>query len=143
MTSRIMIVEDNGVSRGLMTYLLESRGHVVAAFEDGGSALAGVPGFRPDLILCDLLLPGLDGVSLAHRLAAPGAYASIALAAITASDRPADEAQALEAGFQLFLRKPIEPEAFLTAIEDLLSRTAASRRSPTVALAGLRRTRTT
>ena len=142
MTSRIMIVEDNGVSRGLMTYLLESRGYVVAAFEDGGSALAGVPGFRPDLILCDLLLPGLDGVSLARRLTAPGAYADVALAAITASDRPADEVQALDAGFQLFLRKPIEPEPFLRAIEDLLSRTAASRRSPTVAL-GLRRSRST
>ena len=141
MTARIMVVEDNSVSRGLMTYLLESQGYIVAAFEDAGSALAGVPAFRPDLVLCDLLLPGLDGAGLARRLKAPGAAAGIALAAITASDGRTVEAEALAAGFQVLLRKPIEPDAFLFEIGEILSRTAEERRSPAVALDGLRRSR--
>lgn len=141
MTARIMVVEDNGVSRGLMTYLLESRGYIVSAFEDAGSAIAGLSNFRPDLVLCDLLMPGLDGAGLARRLTAPGAYSGFALAAITASDRPEDQAEALAAGFQILLHKPIEHEAFLLAIDDLLERTAEARRSPTVALDGRRRSR--
>ncbi len=136
-----MVVEDNDVSRGLMTYLLESRGYIVASFEDAGSALAGLPGFRPDLVLCDLLLPGLDGAGLARRLSASGAASGLALAAITASDRQADEIAALAAGFQVLLRKPIEPAPFLCAIEEILSRTEEDRRSPMVALNGLRRLR--
>ncbi len=136
--ARIIVVDDNDVSRGLMTYLLEARGHLVLSFEDGRSALAGVDRFRPDLVLCDLKMPGLDGYAVARTLSAPAARRGVALAAITASDRPADETAAHAAGFQAFLRKPIEHQAFTFAIEDLLARTADERRAPTVALTGLK-----
>ena len=68
MNATIVLIEDNPQNRYLATFLLEKRGHVLLEAEDGPSGIALAERARPDLILLDIQLPGMDGYSVARAL---------------------------------------------------------------------------
>jgi two-component system cell cycle response regulator len=120
LSSRILLIEDNAANLDLMRYLLESFGYEVLTAEDGPSGLAAVEAHRPDLVVCDVQIPGFDGLELARRVKA-GPCARIPLLAVTALAMVGDRERILSAGFDGYLSKPIAPERFPTEIARYLN----------------------
>lgn len=112
MTKRaILVVDDNAVNARLIAMTLELAGFDVACAGDATSALAAITTRRPRLILMDLQLPGMDGLTLARSLKADPATSDIAIVAVTAYAMKGDEERALAAGCDGYIAKPIDTRA--------------------------------
>ena len=106
--ARVLIVDDNPTNLKLVTYLVRAQGYDVATAGDAQSALAEVDTHRPDVILMDLQLPGIDGLELTRRIKSDPATAGIAIIAVTAYAMKGDREKALEAGCDAYVTKPID-----------------------------------
>jgi len=104
----ILIVDDNPANLKLVRVLLRSEGYEVRVAVDGEEALTLLRGFRPRLILMDLQLPGMDGLTLTRRLKADPATSEIAVLALTAYAMKGDEEKAMQAGCDGYITKPID-----------------------------------
>jgi two-component system, cell cycle response regulator len=122
MGSRILVIEDNAANLELMTYLLNAFGHLTLAARDGIEGVELALRTRPDLILCDLALPRLDGFGVATRLKREPALAGVPLLAVTASAMVGDRDKVIAAGFDGYISKPITPESFVPEVESYLTR---------------------
>lgn len=112
---RILVVEDNADAREMLRHLLNLAGHEVHEAADGPGGLEAALRLRPDIALVDVGLPGFDGYQLARRVRG-GAGPTIYLVALTGYGQPDDRRQAMEAGFDAHLVKPVNPESLLAAI---------------------------
>jgi CheY-like chemotaxis protein len=119
--ARILVIEDNADNLELMVYLLEAFGHAVTTAVDGAGGLAAAASERPEVILCDLHLPGIDGYEVCRRLKADRALRRIPLLAVTASAMAGDRDRGLATGFDGYIAKPIDPERFVTEVEGFLA----------------------
>jgi two-component system cell cycle response regulator DivK len=117
----ILIVEDNEMNRDMLSRRLSRRGFTVIVAGDGAEGLAAAVANRPDVVLMDLSLPGVDGLEATRRLRADPATASIPVIALTAHAMEADRAGALEAGCSDFDTKPVDLDRLLRKIEAVLS----------------------
>jgi PAS domain S-box-containing protein len=119
------VVDDEANARELITSVLESHGARVTAFASAGEALEMLTSERrPDVLVCDLAMPGEDGFSLIHKLrewekASDGVLPAIAL---TAFGRVEDRTRALYAGFQMHIAKPVEPVELVIVVRSLIER---------------------
>jgi CheY-like chemotaxis protein len=86
MGSRIVVIEDNAANVALMTYLLNAVGHITIVARDGEEGVEVALRTSPDLVLCDLALPKLDGRGVARRLRAEPSLKGVPLIAVTAAD---------------------------------------------------------
>jgi CheY-like chemotaxis protein len=116
MNRRILVVDDNRANLDLMLYLLGAFGYEPVGVSDGLTAYetAGRGDFA--LILTDILMPGIDGYELAKRLKSDARLAGTPLIAVTALAMASDRAQIEAAGFDGYISKPIDPEAFVAQI---------------------------
>jgi CheY-like chemotaxis protein len=117
MSARILIIEDNPANLELLRYLLAFNGYEVLQARDGLEGVATALQQRPDLILCDLQMPGLDGYQVLARLR--GQVEAVILA-VTAFSMPHDQANVMTAGFNGYFSKPIDPESFVSQMEQYL-----------------------
>jgi two-component system cell cycle response regulator DivK len=117
---RILLVEDDALSRKLMKDALEASGHEVAQSRDGAEALAIAAVWMPDVIVMDIGLPGMTGVEATRTLKANPTLARVPVVAVTAYAMPADEGRMREAGCEVFLTKPLRLSDFVQALERLL-----------------------
>ena len=106
--SRILIIEDNAANRALLLAVLKPEGYELLTAEDGLLGVEVALRERPDLILMDVMLPGLNGYEAARRLKAHRATQHIPIIAITADAAPAERERALDAGCDGCLVKPID-----------------------------------
>jgi len=120
MSARILVIEDNPASRELAAYLLGKSGHTVEVAENGAQGLRMAAESRPDLILCDLQMPELNGYEFIAEVRKHGELGAALVLAVTALSMPGDEAKALNAGFNGYLSKPIDPMRFCAQIEAYL-----------------------
>ncbi len=120
MSARILVIEDNETNLDLMVYLLKAFGYTPIMARDGQEGLAAVRRERPDLIVCDLVMPRIDGYEVARRLKASAEFRSIPLIAVTALATVGEREKALVAGYDGYLPKPIEAEEFVPQIERYL-----------------------
>jgi CheY-like chemotaxis protein len=120
MTARLLIIEDNPVSLRQTVLLLEGRGYDVLTAEDPTRGMALIRQQRPDLVICDLQLPVMNGFELLQLLQQDPTCGGIPLLAVTAFSSPGDESRALAAGFRGYMRKPIQLQDFLRQIEQLI-----------------------
>ena len=118
----ILVVEDNPLNRELVVDLLEGAGYTVLQADEGVGLLERVKAAQPGLILLDLQLPGLDGVTLARQLKADRSTREIPVLAMTAYARLEDQERAMEAGCDGYLRKPLDTQGFLQAVARHLGR---------------------
>ena len=118
--ARILVVEDNPINLELMTYLLRAWGHEVRPATDGQAGLDAAHAERPDLIVCDIQMPGLDGYEVVRRLKADADLRRVPALAVTALAMVGDRERAMQAGFDGHIAKPIEPEAFMAALAPFL-----------------------
>jgi two-component system cell cycle response regulator len=116
----ILITEDHVDNLELMNYLLRAFGYATLAATDGITGLDMALREDPDLILCDIHLPGIDGLELARRLKQDARLRPVPLVAITALAMVGGRERVLGAGFDGYLPKPINPETFVSSIETFL-----------------------
>ena len=121
MRARVLIVEDNPANLDLMTYLLSAFGYVAISARDGHEALRISAQEKPDLILCDIHLPKMDGYEVVRRLKSDPECRSIPTVAVTALAMVGDRDRVLRAGFDGYLAKPIDPEAFMHQISGFVN----------------------
>jgi CheY-like chemotaxis protein len=117
---RILIVDDNPSNMKLVEFILAKHGYALASAEDAERALAEVRLARPDLILLDLQLPGMDGLELARTFRADPTLAGVPIIAVTAYAMRGDEERALAAGCDAYISKPIDTRALPGIVAKLL-----------------------
>lgn len=117
MAARILIAEDHPDSLLLMCYLLEAHGYAALTATDGEIALALTRKHRPDLIVCDLQMPRLDGYEVARQLKLDPELKHIPLIAVTAYAMLGDREKVLAAGFDGYFSKPIDTDRFVSELE--------------------------
>ena len=120
MGSRILVIEDNATNMELMTYLLTAFGHIAIEARDGEEGVATALRTVPDLILCDLALPKLDGFGVARRIKTEPTLRGVPLIAVTASAMVGDRDKVIAIGFDGYITKPITPETFVAEVESYL-----------------------
>jgi signal transduction histidine kinase len=113
---RVLIVDDNHDAVEMMAALLEMHGHEVRVAHDADSALAAARDFAPEVAVLDIGLPGTDGYELARRLRTDARTREVRLVALTGWGQDGDRAKARDAGFDVHLTKPADPELILAAI---------------------------
>jgi two-component system cell cycle response regulator DivK len=118
---RILLVEDNPVNRRLAQFLLKSKGYEVWEATTAPEAFAVLQERRPDLILMDIQLPEVDGLTATRHLKADPATQDIPVVAVTSYAMKGDEARALEAGCSAYVTKPIDKTLFLATVARVLA----------------------
>jgi CheY-like chemotaxis protein len=119
----VLIAEDDPASRLLAERILAAHGYPYALAADGHEVLQRVTDRRPDLILMDLSMPGMDGLTAVRHLRANAAYDGVRVLALTAHAMTGDRAGALAAGCDDYLSKPYRPNDLVAAIERLVAAT--------------------
>ncbi len=107
---RVLVIEDNADAADTLREMLELWGHEVAVAHDGRAGLAQARVFAPDVVLCDIGLPEMDGYEVARAIRADPEIASTFLVAVTGYALPEDQRRAAEAGFVRHLGKPVPIE---------------------------------
>jgi CheY-like chemotaxis protein len=118
---KILIAEDNPVNRELLRELLEMQDYEVFEACNGQEALDMIEQLRPDLLILDLGMPVLDGFGAIRKIRADPAFAGLPVLAATAYAMRRDREKTLEAGFDGYVSKPIQPAALKQEIARLLS----------------------
>ena len=117
----ILLVEDNPHNRKIFSGMLAHAGFRVIEAEDGNQALTRVEETRPDLILMDLSIPGIDGWEVTRRLKADPRFSPIPIIALTAHAMRGDEERALQVGCNGYLSKPISPKKVVEEVKRYLN----------------------
>lgn len=118
--STILIVEDNEKNMKLARDVLQSRGYATLEAVTGEDGVRMAIETKPDLVLMDIQLPGINGIEALRQVRADPACARIPVVAFTASVTPTDRSQISAAGFDGFLSKPINLKEFLETIKRVL-----------------------
>lgn len=117
--ARVLVVEDDHVIRELLVVNLTMEGHETVTAVDGVQALAAVAADRPDVVLLDMMLPGVDGWEVTARLKGDGATADIPIVALSARAMQADIQRGREVGVDHYVTKPFDPIELMTLVEGL------------------------
>ena len=117
----ILVIEDNPANMKLASLLLHNAGHTVLCAIDAETGLTLARAGQPDLILMDIQLPGMDGLTATGLLKQAPATASIPVIALTAMAMSADRAKSLQAGCDGYIAKPLRYQDLYDAINALLS----------------------
>jgi two-component system cell cycle response regulator DivK len=120
MSKRILVVEDHEENRRIMRDLLTSAGLEMIEAHTGEDGVRLAESERPDLILMDIQLPGLDGYEATRRIKANPALRSIPIIAVTSYALSGDEVKAREAGCDDYVAKPFSPRALLAKVREHL-----------------------
>jgi CheY-like chemotaxis protein len=117
---RVLVVDDQADSVASWALLLRMRGHEVAVAGDGVEALAVAAAHRPHVVLCDIVMPRLDGYGVARKLREGGKDRPF-LVALTARSSDEDRQRCREAGFDRHLVKPADPDEVVQLLKGLAS----------------------
>jgi two-component system cell cycle response regulator DivK len=120
----ILIVEDNEKNRKLARDVLQFKGYRTIEAETGEVGVALAMEQKPDLILMDYQLPGIDGIEAFRRIRGDAATAHIPIVAVTASAMPEEAKKMKDAGFDGFQTKPINVKEFVQAVATVLAKEA-------------------
>ena len=123
--ARILIVDDERRNRDLLEVMLEPEGYVLATAVSGDEALAAITAQRPDLILLDVMMPGLDGYQVATRIKGDPATADIRILLLTSLDDRNSKAHGLRAGAEDVLAKPVNRVQLCERVKAALREPAA------------------
>lgn len=118
----MLLVEDNELNRDMLTRRLQRRGFQVITALDGESAIQAASNEKPDLILMDMGLPGINGWDATRQIKENPETRSIPVVALTAHAMHGDRELARQAGCDAFETKPVELDRLLNTIRSLLSR---------------------
>jgi len=115
----VLVVEDNVDSAEIMGFVLKLGGHETRLAYDGSAALDAARAFQPQVILCDIGLPGMDGYEVAQQLRAQPQFKQARLIALSGYGQHEDRRRAKEAGFDYHLTKPVDPHALAALLDSV------------------------
>jgi len=121
MSKRVLVIEDQEDNRRIMRDLLTSAGYEMIEAVTGEEGLTLAEAQRPDLILMDIQLPGVDGYETTRRIKANPALHQIPVIAVTSYALSGDDAKAMAAGCDAYVTKPFSPRALLATIREYLA----------------------
>ena len=121
MAKRILIVDDDEMVLMAVNELLGQEGYEVHTISSGAGALEQLDQDGYDLLLFDIIMPGMDGFELCKRIRKKERYRETPIVFLTAKSRDEDRAHRLDAGANLFLSKPISPDKLLEIIADTIA----------------------
>lgn len=119
-TATLLVVEDNQDNLTLIDYLLKSHGFAPLLARNGPDGIRIASEERPDVVLLDIRMPGMDGYEVAAAIRSKPELEHTRVVAVTASVMTADRERIEAAGFDGYLAKPIEPETFIAELERFL-----------------------
>jgi len=119
--ARLLLIEDNPANLELLRFILEAFGHTALCASDGRAGLELARKVHPDLVLCDLRMPLLDGFGVLREIRADERLQGMVMVAVTAYSMPSDRDDALKAGFDGYITKPITPQTIVQEVEALLA----------------------
>ncbi len=117
---QILIVDDNPANRDIFQTRLAAQGYEILTASDGEEALAVAREKRPDLILMDIQLPGIDGYEATRLIKAKPALRHIPIIVVTSYALSGDDVKAKEAGCDAYLAKPFRPRELLAMVRELV-----------------------
>jgi DNA-binding response OmpR family regulator len=126
MAALVLIVEDEPDIRDLLVLHLEQAGYLCHVAASGPAALESVRRLAPDLVVLDVMLPGMDGLDVCRRLRADAASATIPVIMLTARTDEVDRVVGLEIGADDYVTKPFSPRELVARVRAVLRRTRAS-----------------
>ena len=119
-TGRILVVDDQRTQAEMVAGLLQALGYEVVTALDGEAALERVRGGAPDLVVCDIMMPGMDGYEVCRRLRADPATALLPVILVTSLDPQSERVKGIEAGADDFLAKPVNWAELFARVKRLL-----------------------
>ncbi|MBW3606299.1 MAG: response regulator [Actinobacteria bacterium] len=118
--ARVLVVEDDHVIRELLVVNLKMEGHEAITAADGSEALAAVDAHAPDVVLLDMMLPGVDGWEVTSRLKGDDATRRIPIVALSARAMQADVERGMALGVDHYVTKPFDPIELMQLVTTLL-----------------------
>jgi type IV pilus assembly protein PilB len=119
---RVLVVEDSSTIASVVKYFLELEGFEVVVAKDGNSGLEAARRDQPHVIVTDYNMPGMDGMAMVRALRSEAATSGIAVLMLTSEDSIEKETQALEAGVDDYILKPVEPRRLAARVRSVLAR---------------------
>ena len=120
MSKLILVIEDQEDNRRIMRDLFTSAGYEVIEAINGEAGVTSAETRRPDLILMDIQLPGIDGYETTRRIKANPDLSAITIIAVTSYALSGDDAKAFEAGCDAYVAKPFSPRELLAKVREFL-----------------------
>lgn len=126
MSKKVLIVDDEANIVISLEFLMEQAGYTVDVARTGDEALAKIAGFTPDLILLDVMLPGINGFDICQRIRQTPAWRHIKVVMLTAKGREVEITKGLALGADAYITKPFSTKALLAEVESQLNKIHAS-----------------
>jgi DNA-binding response OmpR family regulator len=120
--TRVLVVDDDPQVLRLLRVNFELEGYEVLSATNGEEALELVRGDSPDVVVCDVMMPGIDGLEVVRRLRADPATVSMPLVVVSAKAQRADVSHGLRLGADAYVTKPFDPAELLDVVAQLLSK---------------------
>jgi pilus assembly protein CpaE len=130
MAEKILIVDDEFDTLRLVGLMLERQGYSIIAAENGQQALQALKREKPDLVLLDIMMPGIDGYEVAKRIRSDDKMGNIPIIMFTAKTQVEDKVTGLESGVDVYLTKPTQPRELFAQVKVLLTRAKRSITTP-------------
>ena len=118
--ARILIVDDSQTERAALTALLEQHGHQVMTATDGQSGVESAKAHRPEIILMDVVMPGLNGFQATRKISNDPATSHIPIIMVSTKDQETDKVWGTRQGARAYLVKPVEEQDLLEVISEFL-----------------------
>jgi len=132
MSARILVTDDDPFSLKITSLTLTKAGYQVSTAQNGAEALELVGQIKPDLIILDVMMPGMDGYQVCRNLRKRPELAHLPIMMLTANDSLEQKIQGFQAGTDDYLVKPFQPDELILRVEALLRRTRLIAPAPTV-----------
>jgi len=125
---KILVVDDNPTNLKLVSDVLEFEGYEILKAKDAEEAIVVLQSTLPDLILMDIALPGMDGLTLTRKLKAAQETKAVCIVALTAFAMKGDDQKAVDAGCDGYITKPIDTRKLPGLVSELLQRNARKKK---------------
>ncbi len=126
MATKVLVVEDDPAARRLVSFALEQEGYEVLTASNGLEGLTKAQTERPEILVLDVMLPGLDGFEVCRRLRADTETAGVLVLMLSAKAQESDKTTGLKMGADDYLAKPADPLEVAARVKTLLQQKAAS-----------------
>jgi two-component system alkaline phosphatase synthesis response regulator PhoP len=120
--SKILIIDDEPDVRDIIRYNLAKEGHELETAENGLEGLKKVDSFQPDLVILDMMMPGMDGVEVCHMIRSNSKNNNVIVCFLSARNEDYSQVAGLESGADDYLAKPISPRVLVSKVKSLLRR---------------------
>jgi two-component system alkaline phosphatase synthesis response regulator PhoP len=129
--AKILVIDDEEDIRTLLQYNLEKEGYQVETAENGEKGLTALISFKPDLVLLDVMMPGMDGIEVCEAIRSKEGFQQTLVCFLTARNEDYSQIAGLEAGADDYVAKPIRPKVLISRIKALLRRFESGEGDPT------------